>query len=171
MTHQVLLGRWRLTLELFGRVFVDDVGLEPGSLMSELGGFQVREARFRREMEKLRGGAQKDLTLFKVSLMNQSILLLDIAIVHFKFNQVDRARGPLIQQFFRELNTQYNNNLKKISSSSSQCPLAISRVKVTFRDEPGEGSGVARSFYSAIAEVPYSDYFLLNLFFFRLGIE
>jgi hypothetical protein len=59
----------------------------------------------------------------------------------------------LIQQFFRELNTQYSNNLKKISSTSGQCPLAISRVKVTFRDEPGEGSGVARSFYSAIAEV------------------
>jgi hypothetical protein len=34
--------------------------------MSELGGFQVREARFRREMEKLRGGSQRDLTLFKV---------------------------------------------------------------------------------------------------------
>lgn len=26
------------------------------------------------------------------------------------------------------------------------------QVKVTFRDEPGEGTGVARSFYSAVAE-------------------
>ncbi len=28
--HDILLGRWRLALDLFGRVFVDDVGLEPG---------------------------------------------------------------------------------------------------------------------------------------------
>ena len=32
--HDILLGRWRLALDLFGRVFVDDVGLEPGSIIS-----------------------------------------------------------------------------------------------------------------------------------------
>jgi hypothetical protein len=46
ISDDVLLGRWRLTLELFGRVFVDDVGLEPGSVISELGGFPVKESRF-----------------------------------------------------------------------------------------------------------------------------
>ena len=40
--HDILLGRWRLALDLFGRVFVDDVGLEPGSIISELGGFPVK---------------------------------------------------------------------------------------------------------------------------------
>ncbi|XP_052822779.1 E3 ubiquitin-protein ligase UBR5-like, partial [Octopus bimaculoides] len=30
-------------------------------------------------------------------------------------------------------------------------PLAVHKVKVTFKDEPGEGSGVARSFYTAMA--------------------
>jgi hypothetical protein len=30
------------------------------------------------------------------------------------------------------------------------------QVKVTFRDEPGEGTGVARHFYAAIAEVNYT---------------
>ncbi len=39
------------------------------------------------------------------------------------------------------------------ASSSSIPPLAVQRVKVTFKDEPGEGSGVARSFYASIVEV------------------
>lgn len=55
-------------------------------------------------------------------------------------------------QTFKELNTQYNNYNRR-ASSSSQPPLAVNRVKVTFKDEPGEGSGVVRSFYTAIAEV------------------
>lgn len=63
VSHDHLLGRWRLTLELFGRVFCDDVGLEPGSVISELGGFPVRETKFRREMEKIRNQASRDITL------------------------------------------------------------------------------------------------------------
>ncbi|CAK9249869.1 unnamed protein product [Sphagnum jensenii] len=35
--------------------------------------------------------------------------------------------------------------------------LTVSRVKVTFKDEPGEGSGVARSFYSAFCEAILSN--------------
>ena len=34
ISDEVLLGRWRFTLELFGRVFIDDVGLEPGDRKS-----------------------------------------------------------------------------------------------------------------------------------------
>jgi hypothetical protein len=68
VSHDLLLGRWRLSLDLFGRVFMEDVGLEPGSVVSELGGFPVKEAKFRREMEKLRNAQQRDLTLTKVIL-------------------------------------------------------------------------------------------------------
>ena len=50
-------------MEMFGRVFCDDVGAEPGSVISELGGFPVKESRFRRDMEKLRNTQQRDLTL------------------------------------------------------------------------------------------------------------
>jgi len=64
-----LLGRWRLTLDLFGRVFMEDVGLEPGSVVSELGGFPVKEAKFRRDMEKLRNQQNRDLTLSKVCII------------------------------------------------------------------------------------------------------
>lgn len=58
-----LLGRWRLCVELFGRVFLEDVGSEPSSVLNELGRFDVKESKFRREMERLRNSTQRDLTL------------------------------------------------------------------------------------------------------------
>lgn len=128
VSHDVLLGRWRLALELFGGVFCDDVGAEPGSVISELGGFPVKESKFRREMEKIRNSQQKDLTL-----------------------EVERDRSLLMIQAFRQLNTLFNRR----TNSNSQ-PLAVHRVKVTFKDEPGEGSGVARSFYTALANAVLS---------------
>lgn len=120
-----LLGRWKLTLELFGRVFMDDVGMEHGSVLPELRGFPVKEMRFRRHMEKLRTGQQRDLILCKL----------------------ERNRDSLIIQTFKELNTQFGNQNKRVHP-----PPAFNRVKVTFKDEPGEGSGVARSFYTSISE-------------------
>ena len=139
MSSDLLLGRWRLTLDLFGRVFIDDVGSEAGSVIAELGGFPVKEARFRRDMERLRNQQQRDLTLFKV----------------------DRDRGQLILHTFKELNTQYNAHCRR--ATATQPPLAVARVKVTFKDEPGEGSGVARSFYTAIAEAILTQEKLPNL--------
>ena len=70
---------------------------------------------------------------------------------------MERDRILLIQKTFRTLNSYYYRNQNINSSSSSSIPpLAVQRVKVTFKDEPGEGSGVARSFYASIAEVRYS---------------
>jgi E3 ubiquitin-protein ligase EDD1 len=131
--HDNLLGRWRLTLELFGRVFVDDVGAEPGSIIGDLGGFPVKESKFRREMERLRNSQQRDIN----------------------FSKLDRDRSALIQQTFKELNTMYNNFSRRMSVGTPL--LTVSRVKVTFKDEPGEGSGVARSFYSAFCEAILSN--------------
>lgn len=65
---------------------------------------------------------------------------------------MERDRILLIQKTFRTLNTYYYRT-QNLSCSSSVPPLAVQRVKVTFKDEPGEGSGVARSFYSSIVEV------------------
>lgn len=73
ISHNILLGRWRLSLDLFGRVFMEDVGLEVGSVVSELGGFPVKEAKFRRDMEKLRNSQQKDITLSKVRFQSTRI--------------------------------------------------------------------------------------------------
>ena len=55
--------RWRLTLDLFGRVFCDDVGLENGSIIRQLGGFQIKETRFRRDMERYRNSSNKELSI------------------------------------------------------------------------------------------------------------
>ena len=62
--------------------------------------------------------------------------------------QVVRSRNQLICQSFKQLNTYFNRR-----TNTTGPPLAVHRVKVTFTDEPGEGSGVARSFYTAIANV------------------
>ncbi|XP_022827543.1 E3 ubiquitin-protein ligase UBR5 isoform X4 [Spodoptera litura] len=128
VSHDLLLGRWRLSLDLFGRVFTEDVGLEPGSVVAELGGFPLKEVKFRRDMEKLRNSQQRDLTLHKM----------------------ERDRAKLLQQTFAELNSAFAGQNRR--AHSAQPPLAVNRVKVTFRDEPGEGSGVARSFYTSVAE-------------------
>lgn len=95
-----------MTLELFGRVFVDDVGLETGSVISELGGFPVKENRFRREMEKLRNSQQRDLTLSKL----------------------ERDRNLLILNSFKELNNHFNSASRR--GTTAYPPLAVNRVKV-----------------------------------------
>jgi len=133
LQNDILLGRWRLTLELFGRVFVDDVGAEPSSIICELESFPLKEAKFRREMEKFRTSQQRDLS----------------------FNRIERDRNSLIQQTFKELNTMYNTYSRRIAAGAPL--LAVNRVKVTFKDEHGEGSGVTRSFYTAFADAILSN--------------
>lgn len=64
--------------------------------------------------------------------------------------QVERERSALITHTFRQLNNHYNRR-----TNNSSTPLAAHRVKVIFKDEPGEGSGVARSFYTAVANVSF----------------
>ena len=61
---------------------------------------------------------------------------------------MERERELLLVQTFKQLNTQHHRRLNITAP-----PLAVYRVKVTFKDEPGEGSGVARSFYTAFAQV------------------
>ena len=73
--------------------------------------------------------------------------------------QVVRERNQLICQSFKQLNTHFNRR-----NNTSSPPLAVHRVKVTFTDEPGEGSGVARSFYTAIANVHDSVFCELSYF-------
>jgi hypothetical protein len=51
------------------------VGLELGSIISELGGFPVKEAKFRREMEKLRNSRTVDLTLSKIERERNQLIV------------------------------------------------------------------------------------------------
>lgn len=66
---------------------------------------------------------------------------------------MERDRAKLLQQTFAELNSAFSGQNRR--AHSTQPPLTVNRVKVTFRDEPGEGSGVARSFYTSVAEVRF----------------
>ena len=72
ITHEYLVGRWRQTVQMFGHIFCDDVGSEPGSIINELGGFPVKESKFRREMEKLRNSQQRDLSIEVRYLFNRT---------------------------------------------------------------------------------------------------
>lgn len=72
-------------------------------------------------MEKLRNAQQRDINLLKV----------------------ERDRTQLLVQTMKELNTHYNLYNRRATNAP---PLAVHRVKVTFKDEPGEGTGVTRSF-------------------------
>ena len=100
VSHDHLLGRWRLTLELFGRVFCDDVGAEPGSVISELGGFPVKESKFRREMEKLRNTQQRDLTL-DVSIDVPSTLDYRVTVPFMAyFHCRTRTRIPVLYKYY-----------------------------------------------------------------------
>jgi E3 ubiquitin-protein ligase EDD1 len=84
-------------------------------------------------MEKYKSGLSKDLN----------------------FSQMTRDKHILIADVFTYLNSQY---ARRTSNSSSNIdpvnlpPLGANRVKATFMNEPGEGSGVVRSFYSAFSE-------------------
>lgn len=80
---------------------------------------------------------------------------------------MERDRTQLILQTFKEFNTQYNTYSRR--ASAMQPPMAVNRVKVTFKDEPGEGSGVARSFYTAIAEALLVNEKLPNLESVQVG--
>lgn len=85
------------------------------------------------------------------SLFNRSDLLISLGRRCENLNisdltQVERDRATLIQQTIRQLNTQFGRR------GPRSRPMTIHRVKVTFKDEPGEGSGVARSFYTAVGE-------------------
>lgn len=135
--YTALLGRWRLTVELFGREFLDDVGAEPGSILVDLVGFPLKENRFRKEMERLRN----DSAPKEISLIN-----------------VERDPHILIRQTIRDLNSTYNNLERSQTRRNHDLPtLACSKVKVSFKDEKGEGNGVARSFYTAFCEAILAD--------------
>ncbi len=70
-----------MCLELFCRLFLDDVGAESHSVLNELGRFDVKEAKFRREMEKLRNSHQKDLCIEEVRMLIFLILLASKVVV------------------------------------------------------------------------------------------
>ena len=57
------MGRWCMTVELMGRVFVDTLGRQQNSIFSQLQSFDATEREIRREMDVLRSSVHRDLQL------------------------------------------------------------------------------------------------------------
>jgi hypothetical protein len=132
------LGRWGNAMSFMAKAFNEDIIEFSGNdsfnsiLLNELGGFLLKHAQYKARMDKFRNGLTKDLN----------------------FSQLTRNKHNLIADVFGYLNSQYARRTANSSGldPATSPPLAASRVKATFRDEPGEGSGVVRSFYAAFAE-------------------
>lgn len=65
------------------------MGLEPGSVVAELGGFPLREAKFRRDMEKLRNSQQKDLSLHKVIIYDSILFRLVNVFILIEWTEIN----------------------------------------------------------------------------------
>ncbi|KRY34639.1 Protein unc-45 -like protein A, partial [Trichinella spiralis] len=124
--QQMLMSRWKLVLTTFAKMFADEQMLTTGgSIFTQLSGFGPKAARFRKAMERIRN-TSKDLQFM-----------------------VDRDRPMLLRETFQVLNAFFER--RQMGNSSQHHVIGVHRVKVSFKDEPGEGSGVARSFFTAIA--------------------
>ncbi|CAG9541014.1 unnamed protein product, partial [Cercopithifilaria johnstoni] len=164
------LARWKNTLNLMAKAFSDQLlvacgGEVTGSmLLNEMAGFLVREAQFRKKMEKFKAAQTKDIAFEierdKHEMIAQTIRQLN---VHYSrrisnSSSVNSAQGNRTDSLreFGSIRSVRLVNLSWASASnkddSDAPPLACHKVKVTFKNEPGEGSGVARSFYAAIAD-------------------
>uniref|UniRef100_A0A5K3FCE0 HECT domain-containing protein n=3 Tax=Mesocestoides corti TaxID=53468 RepID=A0A5K3FCE0_MESCO len=163
----LVLSRWCTALDAFTRAFPEDVGAEHRSYMVELARFPEKEARFRKEMERLRNASRRDLTL-EVEREPNALLISTVRQLNAEFSHRFNmspatpffvTKGAPNQSAARSMRASMGPSTS--SAASSQPPnlspggaaiLACHRLKVTFKDEPGEGSGVARSFITAFSE-------------------
>ncbi|KAI1718350.1 HECT-domain (ubiquitin-transferase) domain-containing protein [Ditylenchus destructor] len=140
---QRVLGRWSNTTLFLSKAFHEQITTFCGGdaslsvLLNETAGYHVRQSQFRQRMEKFKALQGKDLV----------------------FSQMSREKNVLLSQTIKQLNQQFIRRTANASSSTAPAPNSeaitnppLASHKVTFREEPGEGTGVARSFYSAIAE-------------------
>uniref|UniRef100_A0A0N5BRZ1 E3 ubiquitin-protein ligase UBR5 n=1 Tax=Strongyloides papillosus TaxID=174720 RepID=A0A0N5BRZ1_STREA len=176
---QVKLTRWASSLQLMARRFNDDFSPFFGSehsysvLINELSTFYVREREFKKKMEKTTNIQTKDLT-FNVH-RDPHVL------IYQTFNQLNqqyakRTGSTSLQKYNPSYNTtasvalttpqvaisldtnaickvrDESGGASSVGTSHKNGSLACKSVKVTFHNEPGEGSGVARSFYTALGE-------------------
>lgn len=143
-----LLSRWRSCVELFARVFMDDVGSEEDSVLRQLASFNLRQSKFQKQMDDLIKGAKNT----------------ELALV------VNRQREKLIPQTVKQLNEEFTNKSKPDAKARSNAILGwgipsssraagrndglmvSKKIKVRFEGEPGEGNGVMRSFFTTIAD-------------------
>nr|CAD2197626.1 unnamed protein product [Meloidogyne enterolobii] len=98
--------------------------------------FNVRYSQFRKQMDRLKSTQTKDLVFSttKSPLCSPNEWASGTSSSTATPSQITNARTS------------------STTGPGRTLPLASHKVKVTFRDEPGEGTGVARHFYAAVAE-------------------
>ncbi|KAI6173317.1 E3 ubiquitin-protein ligase UBR5 [Aphelenchoides besseyi] len=137
MELQKTLGRWGNSMVYLAKAFHEDIIAYCGNdsfnsiLLNEVGGFYLKQSQFKARMEKFKNGLAKDL----------------------HFADITRDKHEMISDVFNYLNTQYSRRTAGATGvDANNPPLASNRVKAGFKEEPGEGTGVVRSFYAAFAE-------------------
>jgi hypothetical protein len=86
-SYEYLLARWRFSIELFVKLFLDDVGSEPGSIINQSSGFSAREQRFRHDMERLKNAHQKDIRFQAIKNIFQEFFFSKIFIFCFYLDE------------------------------------------------------------------------------------
>lgn len=136
------MARWKNVLLYMAKEchqeLLDSFGGEPGNshMLTTIAHFPVRQSLFRKLMDKYRTTQTKDITLE----------------VHREAAQLVRDTVfQLNQTYVRRQNTPRSRE-DSASGGNANTPMGSARVKVKFHDEPGEGSGVARSFFTALAD-------------------
>jgi hypothetical protein len=119
--------RWKYLFDLFGKLFLSDVGLERESFLAQMAGFKVKEKKLREDMEALRRSRSQGVRDLRI--------------------HVPRDREGMLAATYMCLLRH-----SETAGRSTDKPFITQNVRVTFKDEPGEGVGVARAYYVTIAQ-------------------
>uniref|UniRef100_A0A914GSS8 HECT domain-containing protein n=1 Tax=Globodera rostochiensis TaxID=31243 RepID=A0A914GSS8_GLORO len=172
------MGRWSNTITMFARTFHEELTNRFGGdyshsvLLNKTGvcSFSVRLLQFRKQMDKLKTVQTKDLIFSQMPREKY-------AMVQHTFRQLNQtyvkrlgsssgggtslsntpsqsqSGGAAVPAAAADQQQMMMLGMDQQRQAATTSPLLAShKVKVTFRDEPGEGTGVARHFYAALAD-------------------
>ncbi|CAB82212.1 E3 ubiquitin-protein ligase UBR5 [Caenorhabditis elegans] len=138
--ERLYFSKWFKTLNAIGNRFYDkmtealgaDVAFENSIMLRRLASFETKQRLFNKATEK-----------YRTQHSNVKEIVLDVR----------REPGSLFRDTMVQLHHLYAKRMMSVRSlESGHAPLAGTRLRVHFIDEPGEGTGVTRSFYTAFAE-------------------
>ena len=155
-----LLNRWRKSVELFARVFMDDVGSEEGSILRQLASFTLRQQKFQKQMEALRQTQKQSELKIEVHRPREKLIPETIKKLNHEYQKVrERARkneATKDSQLHQEGAAFWGVVDRSAPNPTRWYPnmhlMVARKIKVRFFDEPGEGNGVMRSFFTTIAD-------------------
>ncbi|CAG5105861.1 Oidioi.mRNA.OKI2018_I69.chr1.g2520.t1.cds [Oikopleura dioica] len=149
-----LLSRWKSCVEIFARVFMDDVGSEQDSVLRQLASFNLRQSKFQKQMEDLQKGAKNSELSLVVHRQREKLIPQTIKQLNDEFakkESKDQSKSVRSQGFW--------SGMAPVSRPSSRADglMVSKKIKVRFEGEPGEGNGVMRSFFTTIADAFLED--------------